>query len=1013
VEDAGPRILLSDAAGRNAIGIDALKNATSINATVIEATVIDATIIDVGELGRREAQPPAWAEQPCSDPNAQSMGLTSRHLAYVIYTSGSTGKPKGVMVEHGSVVNFLCSMAEKPGITAHDRLLAVTSISFDIAGLELYLPLSQGARVVLASREEAVDPYALQRCLVERDITLMQATPATWRGLLDANWKKSLELVVLCGGEAMPGELASRLSDQGGSVWNMYGPTETTIWSSCTQLVSAQDNSCSPSIGRAIANTKIYLLDEKQRPVPQGAVGEIYIGGAGVARGYLNRPELTAERFVRDPFPRAGDGRMYKTGDLGRYLPDGSVEFLGRNDEQIKIRGFRIELGEIETRLAEHEWVRQAVVVAREDEKREKRLVAYVVMAEATVETDELDLAGKLRAYLSGCLPEYMVPAAIVRLEALPLTPNGKLDRKALPTPGDEAYARHIYEEPQGEIESKLAGMWQELLGVERVGRQDQFFEIGGHSLLAMRLVARVRQVLGVELPVTTVFARPMLAQLAEAVREAGAEGKQETTEPIVRISRLGAMPLSFTQQRLWFLSQMEGVSVTYHIPAALRLRGELDAAVLKRSLDGIWARHEGLRSVFVEVEGEPRVELLPIEMGVQLREHDLRGAGDAQERLRGLMEEEANAGFDLGQGPLIRAQLVRLEEQEHVLLLTQHHIVSDRWSMGILAQELGALYGAFIRGEENPLRPLGIHYPDYAAWQREWLKGERLQRQREYWREALADAPMLLELPTDRARPEQQNFAGGSVPVVIERELAESLKELSRRQGTTLFMTLLSGWAAVLSRLSGQQEVLIGTAVANRRRAETEGLIGFFVNTVALRIDLRGEPSVAEMLKRMRSVVLGAQEHQEMPFEQVVEMVQPPRRLSHTPVFQVIVEWRNNEGLLPEFRGMRVEGLRMPYEAAKFDLHLGLAEENERVVGELNYASALFEQRTIERQRDYLLRMLEAMVADSQQKVARIQIIGAEERQHLMVTSVYMSYSNGKWSRRRTMWRSSMEVKR
>ena len=394
---------------------------------------------------------------------------------------------------------------------------------------------------------------------------------------------------------------------------------------------------------------------------------------------------------------------MYRTGDLGRYLADGSIEFLGRNDHQVKIRGFRIELGEIETRLAEHELVQEAVVVAREDGGSEKRLVAYVVARE---ETDAGEVARRiLRAHLAGILPEYMVPVAFVALKELPLTPNGKLDRKALPAPEGEAYAQHGYEEPQGEIEEQLAEMWQELLGVERVGRQDHFFEMGGHSLLAVRLVARVQQVVGVELPMTVVFARPTLERLAEAVREAGGEGKQEGLEPMRMISRLEPMPLSFAQQRLWFLAQMEGVSATYHIPAALRLRGELDGEALKRSLNGIWARHEGLRSVFVVEEGEPRVELLPVEKGVPLVEHDLRGVGDAEAKLKELMMAEAQAPFDLKRGPLIRTHVVRMEEQEHVLLVTQHHIVSDGWSMGILARELGVVRG-IPSGASNPLLP-------------------------------------------------------------------------------------------------------------------------------------------------------------------------------------------------------------------------------------------------------------------------------------------------------------------
>jgi len=477
-----------------------------------------------------------------------------------------------------------------------------------------------------------------------------------------------------------------------------------------------------------------------------------------------------------------------------------------------------------------------------------------------------------------------------------------------------------------------------------------------------------------------------MLEQLAEAVREAGGEGKQ-ALEPMRMISRLEPMPLSFAQQRLWFLAQMEGVSATYHIPAALRLRGELDRGALKRSLDGIWERHEGLRSVFVVEEGEPRVELLPVEAGIPLLEHDLRGIGDAEEKLKELMMVEAQAPFDLKQGPLIRAHVVRMEEQEHVLLLTQHHIVSDGWSMGILARELGRLYGAFSRGEENPLEPLGIQYPDYAAWQREWLSGERLQKQSEYWREVLGDAPALLELPTDRPRPEQQSFAGGGVRICMDRELTRKLRELSHDNSTTLYMTLLGAWAAVLSRLSGQAEVVIGTPVANRRRAETEGLIGFFVNTLALRVDLRGEPSVAEMLKRVRGVVLGAQEHQDVPFEQVVEIVQPPRQLNRTPIFQVMFAWQNNERMMPELVGVQVSLMDPAYEVAKFDLQLDLAEEGEMILGTLRYATALFDEATIKRQRGYLMAVLEAMVAEQKQEVGEIDLLSSEERKLLLET--------------------------
>jgi amino acid adenylation domain-containing protein len=980
LEDARPHLLLSDAAGREALGEDALKN---------------VEVIDVGEPGRRAGQQPAWAEQPRSNPDARTLGLTSRHLAYVIYTSGSTGKPKGVAIEHRNAGNLLCWGWRSFAAEETQHTLFCTSLQFDLSIYECLVPLIGGGTVHVVK-----DALAL----IHRGepVSLVNTVPSAIATVLEHGALPTSACTVNLAGEPLKAGLIRRLLKQSQvrRVCNLYGPTETTTYS--TWISMERGGEISESIGRPIANTKIYLLDEKRRPVPLGAVGEIYIGGAGVARGYLNRPELTEERFVRDGFSDAGDGRMYRTGDLGRYLADGRIEFLGRNDQQVKIRGFRIELGEIEARLAEHEWVRETVVVAREDGGGEKRLVAYVVKAkveqggtgDGKAERGELEareLSATLRAHLAGVLPEYMVPAAFVALPKLPLTPNGKLDRKALPVPEGDAYVQHRYEEPEGEIEEQLAGMWQELLGVERVGRQDDFFEMGGHSLQAMRLVGRVRQVLGVECGMRVVFARPRLAQmaaaLAEAVREAEGEGKQQEGLPALEpILRLGAMPLSFAQQRLWFLAQMEGVSVTYHIPAVLRLRGKLEMEALKRSLDAIWRRHEGLRSVFVvEEEGEPRVELLAEERGMGLEEHDLRGAVDAEARLKEWMIREGQAAFDLSRGPLVRAQVVRVEEEEHVLLLTQHHIVSDGWSIGILARELGILYGAFSRGEENPLPPLTIQYPDYAAWQREWLSGERLQKQSEYWREALADAPALLELPTDRPRPEQQSFAGGGVPIAMDRDLTRKLKELSRRNGTTLYMTLLGAWAAVLSRLSGQREVVIGTPVANRRRAETEGLIGFFVNTLALRVDLSGEPSVAELLKRVSGVVLEAQEHQDVPFEQVVEMVQPPRRMSHTPVFQVMFSWQSKEWGLPRLPGVKVEREESDYQAIKFDVELDLREENDGIVGRLRYATALFEQATIERQAGYLLAMLKGMVAEQKQEVYEIDLLSAEERRLLL----------------------------
>ncbi|MGA4405222.1 amino acid adenylation domain-containing protein [Ralstonia nicotianae] len=915
----------------------------------------------------------SWQTEPSHRPEVA--GLSSHHAAYVIYTSGSTGRPKGVTVEHRQVVNLLESMRGLLAMTEADRWLAVTTLGFDIAGLELYLPLISGAVVVVLDREASRNAQSLSAALEGSGATVMQATPSTWRLLLESGWSGRPGLKALCGGEALPGELAGRLRARVGRLWNVYGPTETTIWSSAREVDATDAGQGVVPIGRPIANTQMYVLDAYRQPVPLGVTGEIYIGGAGVARGYLNRPELTAERFVVNPFHGEGRERMYRTGDLGRWLPDGSLEYQGRADAQVKLRGFRIELGEIEARLSQCAGVSEAVVTMREDAPGEQRLVAYYVSGEAIE-------AQTLREQLQASLPEYMVPAAYVRLERLPLTPNGKLDRKELPAPEGQAYASTAYEAPQGEVEVALAGIWQTLLGVERVGRHDDFFTLGGHSLQAVRLVAQVRTQLGAELGLTELFAQPSLSAVAQAIVRG-----QGTALPAITVADRGEpLPLSFAQQRLWFLAQMEGGSEAYHIPVGLRLKGELDEDALRRSLDRIVARHEALRTRFEVQEGQAVQLIVPADVGLTLEWVDLSTEAASEHQLGLLAEAEARTPFDLEQGPLIRGRLVKLGEQEHVLLITMHHIVSDGWSQGVLARELGTLYEAYRAGNADPLPALPIQYADYAVWQRRWLEGGELQRQGTYWEQALAGAPTLLSLPTDRARPAQQDYAGGSVEVIFDETLSAGLRKLSQRHGTTLFMTVLAGWSALLSRLSGQEEVVVGSPVANRTRSEVEGLIGFFVNTLALRVEVGGA-TVSELLGRVKAKVLEAQAHQDLPFEQVVERVRPVRSLSHSPVFQAALSWLNTEavGLSLELEGLTIEGVDAGQAAAKFDLTLELRETSEGLTGSLDYATALFDRATIERYLGYLYRLLKVMAADDSQEVNRIALLDEGERAQLL----------------------------
>ncbi|UVL81789.1 amino acid adenylation domain-containing protein [Pseudomonas sp. B21-028] len=909
--------------------------------------------------------------------NPSVPGLTSAHLAYVLYTSGSTGRPKGVMVEHRNVVNLLWAMRDTLDVTPSDRMLALTTLGFDIAGLELYLPLVCGAQVVLASRDQGRDGQVLARMIASHGITLAQATPASWRMLLESGWEGAPGLAALCGGEALPADLARRVAERVRILFNVYGPTETTIWSSSMPVGALEADGGSVSIGRPIANTCFYLLDHHGNPVPVGVAGEICIGGAGVARGYMNRADLTAERFVKDPFSVQADARMYRTGDIGRYLPDGRIEYLTRNDGQVKIRGLRIELGEIEAVLAGCPGVSEAVVIAREDLPGEKRLVAYYrTQADSYAPTAEA-----LRALVLGQLPEYMVPVAYVRLDAMPQTPNGKLDRKALPAPESTAVGLQAYEAPQGDVELLLADVWQQLLGLDRVGRHDRFFESGGHSLLAMRLISQVRQRLGVELTLGDLFAHSQLSELALVVSGAA----RSTLPSIVPVDRDEPLPLSFAQQRLLFLTRIEGASSAYHLPVALRLTGALDRNALQRALDRIVARHEALRTTFVQSPELPAWQRIDAQdSGFALETLDLRADSMAQASMQALIESEAGAAFDLERGPLIRGRLVRLADDEHVLMVTMHHIVSDGWSIGVLTRELVTLYSAYHEGRDDPLPALEVQYADYAVWQRRWLSSEVLKCQGAWWQAALADAPGLLMLPSDRPRPAHQNYAGASLAVRFDAALASDLKALSQRHGTTLYMTVLAGWAAVLARLSGQDMVVIGSPTANRRRGEVEDLIGFFVNTLALPIDVSGQPSVEVLLQRVKTQTLEAQAHQDLPFEQVVELVKPVRSLSHSAIFQAMLSWQNTEGVELVLGDLKLEALGAARRTAKFDLSLDLGEVDGCIQGTLEYATALFDQTTIERYLGYLERMLRAMVADADVTVDEIALLGETERLQL-----------------------------
>ncbi|WP_434707697.1 non-ribosomal peptide synthase/polyketide synthase [Pseudomonas sp. R1-1] len=914
-------------------------------------------------------QPAEWlAAYPQTAPE---VATTGEHLAYTIYTSGSTGKPKGVMVRHAALSNFVASMIRQPGIAAADRVLSLTTFSFDIFGLEIYGPLLAGACVVLTGKDVNQDPHAVLELIERHAVSILQATPSTWRMLLDHEHAATLRgRTFLCGGEALPQELATRMLALTPNVWNLYGPTETTIWSA--QHALSADNS-RPFLGTPIDNTALYILGSDLELNPLGAPGELLIGGEGLARGYFQRPDLTAERFVPDPFSTTG-ARLYRTGDLTRYRAEGLIEYIGRIDHQVKIRGFRIELGEIEARLLALDNVRETVVVAQ-DGPTGAQLVGYVVPSASAF--DEVQLRAALKASLKAELPDYMVPAHLLFLAQLPLTPNGKVDRKALPAP-DASQSQSTYVAPLTATQHAVAEIWQAVLQLDRVGLSDNFFELGGHSLLVTQVVSRVRQALNVQVPLRSLFEHSTLADFVAAL------GVDQATEepPIVALPRLQPMALSYAQERQWFLWQLEPTSTAYHVPAALRLRGELDLQALQHSFNALIERHESLRTCFVEQQGQT-LQVIQAQGTLELQVQDVAGLDDAA--LQALVAAETLHLFDLQQGPLLRVKLLRLAADDHALAITLHHIVSDGWSMNVMVDELVALYAAYSQGQTAQLPALPVQYADYAVWQKQWMDAGERERQLNYWAAQLGDGEQpLLELPSDRPRPAEQSYRGARHDVPLSLELATALKQVAQRENVTLFVLLLASFQTLLHRYSGQADIRVGVPVANRNRVETEGLIGFFVNTQVLKAEFDSQQSFRSLLQQVKNSVLGAQAHQDLPFEQLVDALQPQRSLSHSPLFQVMhnhqSQARQGQGAtrLPQ---LHIEGLPWASNTAQFDLTLNTFESADNVWAELTYATDLFDLATIERLAQHWLNLLHGIVADSAQRIADLPLHNAAER--------------------------------
>ena len=942
--------------------------------------------------GWLETLPECTAEVVCLDRDWETIarensenvaGVTTPHnLAYVIYTSGSTGVPKGVMVRHQGICNLAESQSRAFDVRPDSRVLQFAPSCFDASVSEIFMALTTGAALCLGGRNDLFYGSSLAQLLRDQAITTVTLPPAVL-----ATIPENIDTVetIIVAGESCPSAIAARWS-KGRNFLNAYGPTETTV---CASLIKCtQDYPDGPPIGYPLANAQVYLLDANLQPAPVGVPGELHVGGVGLARGYLNRPELTAQKFIPHPFSDEAGARLYKTGDQAMYAADGSIVFLGRIDHQVKLRGYRIELGEIEAVLARHPAVSESVVVALDDVGDIKRLVAYVVPTELTPDEHIVEMSPEeLKSFLGEYLPDYMIPAAFVMLEKLPLTISGKVDRRSLPAPEQtDSEQRRSFKAPTTAVEEMMAGIWSEVLGKRQVGIDDSFFELGGHSLLATQVLSRVRDVFKVELPLVGLFERPTVAEQSASVEVLLRAGEQLDAPPIGHAPRENALPLSFAQQRLWFLDQLKPNSSFYNIPAAVRLTGTLQITALEQSFREIIRRHEALRTTFGLVDGAP-VQLIHEPPAFNLRVHDLSAVAEEEREAeaRRVAAEESQRPFDLSALPLLRASVVRFSEQDHLLLCTLHHIISDGWSMGVLIRELTTLYQSYATSQPSPLPELGIQYADFAHWQRQWLQGEVLERQLTYWKKQLAGAPAVLELPTDYPRPAVQTFSGATEFFVLPAALREQLESLSRRTGSSLFMTLLAAFQTLLSRYSRQPDVVVGSPIANRNRAETENLIGFFVNTMVLRTDLSGDPSFRELLARVREMALTAYAHQDVPFELLVEELQPERSLAHTPLFQVVFTLQNAPMPRMELEGLSVAGLAMPNATAKFDLGLNIGGTTGQLQGALEYNTDLFDAATIRRMISHFEVLLENVVSNPDQPISELQLLREEERKQVL----------------------------
>ncbi|MCY1047782.1 amino acid adenylation domain-containing protein [Corallococcus sp. bb12-1] len=952
------------------------------------------------DAAHEAALPAAWRArclrvetlEPGSNGPAPDVALTPSDVSHLVFTSGSTGRPKGIICHHAGLLNYVGYLERTYAIGPSDVALQLASASFDASLRDMLFPVLMGARVVFAEGERGRDPEALLDTVEQHRVTLLPSVvPSLLRLLLAAADGRPRELrsvrLLLCSGERLLATDVTRahaVFSADARVVNQYGPTECTL-TSTFHIASEADATGVVPAGRPLDNAEAVLLDERGARVPPGVVGHIHLGGPGLAHGYLGRPDLTAERFV--PHPARPGARLYATGDYGRWRADGTLEFVGRRDDQVKVRGNRVELGEIESTLTAHPALRAAVVLALPEPDGGARLVACVVPREAQGPND-----AELTAFLASRLPEPMLPSAYLVVEALPRTPNGKVDRAALVPAATQARRRGASDAsvsaPRTPTEELVAGIFAQLLQVERVGADGHFFDLGGHSLLATQVVGRVRAVMGVDVPLRELFNHPTVEALA-AHLDARAQGQRDGQDvpPLVPVPRDAPLPLSFAQKRLWVMDRMRPGSPAYNISGALRLKGALDVAVLQRCVDAIVQRHESLRTSFT-LDGDEPVQHIHTGLRVPLELVDLSALSPQELEPAVLAQVMTAAGtsFDLARGPLVRLGLVRLAEDEHVFTLVLHHIVSDGWSRGILVRDLMALYDAFSAGQPSPLPEPTVQYADFATWQRGWLTQDAREAQLTWWRQQLEGAPPALTLPTDRPRPATQSLRGAHHRQVLEPALVDGLRALGRKEGATLFMTVLAAYQAVLSRLTGQDDIPVGTDVAGRNRAETEGLIGFFVNQLVMRGRLQGDPSFRALVSRVREAALGAYAHQDLPFEELVRALNPGRGQGTTPLFQVKLALQNMPVPALRLGGLSLSGVHFENAHSKFDLTLVLEEFEGGLVAIWEYSTDLFDAATIARWADAYARVLHAVVETPELPLSALPVVSPEERHRLLV---------------------------